>query len=164
MKPDFRLGVLAVLALGLAGGAQRPAAAERQPRMEAALSRLDDARDFLHDADPNKGGHRAKARELLEIAIDETWQGIRYDNEHWHPGELREDYLRKRTDRHFQRYHGAHEDQPLMEAGLKELKRAERELHDATPDKGGHRAKAIEIVRQAEDEVRQGIEYYRNHH
>ena len=43
----------------------------------------------------------------------------------------------------------ARADQPHMEAALATLRTAEQQLKDATPDKGGHRAKAISLVKQA---------------
>ena len=53
----------------------------------------------------------------------------------------------------------AHADQPHMEAALEALKTARRELNAATADKGGHRAKAIDLVKEAILEVEKGIEW-----
>jgi hypothetical protein len=53
--------------------------------------------------------------------------------------------------------------QPHMEAALDALKTAERELKDANPDKGGHRGKAIQIVKNAIAEVERGIQYAKTH-
>ncbi|MBI5612869.1 MAG: hypothetical protein HY942_07380 [Gammaproteobacteria bacterium] len=52
-------------------------------------------------------------------------------------------------------------DQPQMHAALSSLKEAERHLEKATTDKGGHRAKALELVRDAIREVNRGIAYDR---
>ena len=54
-------------------------------------------------------------------------------------------------------------DQPHMEAALAALKTAQRELESATTDKGGHRAKAVQLVRQAINHVEQGITFDRRH-
>jgi len=54
-------------------------------------------------------------------------------------------------------------DQPHMQAALDALKTADHELDIADADKGGHRAKAIPLVRSAIEEVRKGIEYFRTH-
>ena len=47
--------------------------------------------------------------------------------------------------------------QPHMQAALKALKNSRGELQTATPDKAGHRVKAIELVDQAIAEVQAGI-------
>lgn len=52
-------------------------------------------------------------------------------------------------------------DQPQMHAALQSLKDAERHLEKATTDKGGHRAKALELVRGAIAQVNRGIAYDR---
>jgi hypothetical protein len=55
----------------------------------------------------------------------------------------------------------AHAAQPHMNAALNHLRSAHRELDAATSDKGGHRARAIGLVRDAISEVEAGIEYGR---
>lgn len=54
-------------------------------------------------------------------------------------------------------------DQPHMQAALEHLRAAKVELEKATPDKGGHRAKAIALTNDAIVEVERGIAYDRNH-
>jgi hypothetical protein len=54
-------------------------------------------------------------------------------------------------------------DQPRMQAALDALKVAERELEAATADKGGYRARALRLVRQAQNEVERGIKFDRRH-
>lgn len=49
--------------------------------------------------------------------------------------------------------------QPHMQAALASLQEAKAQLDKATADKGGHRAKAIDFVRQAIDETKAGIEF-----
>jgi hypothetical protein len=53
--------------------------------------------------------------------------------------------------------------QPHMEAALAALQQAERELSEATPNKGGHREHALELVQKATNQVRKGIEYAATH-
>ena len=48
-------------------------------------------------------------------------------------------------------------DQPHMMAALNELNNAKANLLAATPDKGGHRAKALGFVKSALREVADGI-------
>jgi hypothetical protein len=49
--------------------------------------------------------------------------------------------------------------QPHMYAALDALRTARAELIAATPNKGGHRARAITLVNQAIDETNAGIRY-----
>ena len=49
--------------------------------------------------------------------------------------------------------------QPHMNSALHALQEANAELNVATPDKGGHRAKAIRLVDQAITEVNAGINF-----
>ena len=53
-----------------------------QPRMEAALDKLQSARANLEAASEDKGGHRVKALEHVNRAIDEVKRGIEYDRTH----------------------------------------------------------------------------------
>ncbi len=55
------------------------------------------------------------------------------------------------------------EPQPAMRAALAELKAAERNLEKATPDKGGHRKKALKLVRKAIHQVEAGLRYDNRH-
>jgi hypothetical protein len=57
----------------------------------------------------------------------------------------------------------ARADQPHMEAALDALKTAERELKAANADKGGHRGKAIQYVKEAIVQVERGIGFARKH-
>jgi hypothetical protein len=66
------IGVLVAsgLGVGYALGAQ--------PRMEAALALLQNARGELEAAVPNKGGHRERAIELVDRAIGQVREGIAF--------------------------------------------------------------------------------------
>jgi hypothetical protein len=55
---------------------------EAQPDMAAALQHLSEAKQNLESASHDKGGHRAKALQLVNQAIAETQAGIQYDNRH----------------------------------------------------------------------------------
>jgi hypothetical protein len=48
-------------------------------------------------------------------------------------------------------------DQPHMEAALASLRSALDQLKEASHDKGGHRVRAMDLVKQAIDEVESGI-------
>jgi hypothetical protein len=54
-------------------------------------------------------------------------------------------------------------DQPHMQAALDALRNAERELHEAEADKGGHRVRAERLVHDAISEVEKGIQFDRRH-
>jgi hypothetical protein len=56
---------------------------------------------------------------------------------------------------------GRHE--PHMSAALGHLEQAKAELEKATPNKGGHREKALQLVNQAMEQVRAGEAYYEQH-
>ena len=49
--------------------------------------------------------------------------------------------------------------QPHMHESLTLMKSAMAELKSATADKGGHRAKAMGLLKQAMDEVQAGIDF-----
>jgi len=50
-----------------------------------------------------------------------------------------------------------------MSAALGHLQQAKEELQRATPNKGGHREKAMELVNQAIQQVQEGERYYQEH-
>jgi hypothetical protein len=58
---------------------------------------------------------------------------------------------------------GAVPDQPNMQAARANLQTAKSELQAATPDKGGHRANAIGLVKNAISEVNAGIAFANRH-
>ncbi len=53
-----------------------------QPRMDAALALLINARAELEAAVPNKGGHRERAIELVDRAIGQVREGIAFAATH----------------------------------------------------------------------------------
>lgn len=77
-----RRQLVAGAAIAVAGATLLSAAAqaESQPRMRAALESLRNARSQLLAATADKGGHRARALNLVDQAINETQAGIAYDN------------------------------------------------------------------------------------
>ena len=64
--------LLSISALGL------NSAFARQPYMDNALRHLREAREELQRAEPNKGGHRERALELVDRAIAQVEEGIRF--------------------------------------------------------------------------------------
>jgi len=83
MKAIVKTGISAavlgtVLASGILIG---EAAAAYQSHMHAALDALRTARSELQASTPNKGGHRERAINLVDQAIDETRAGIDFARE-----------------------------------------------------------------------------------
>lgn len=62
-------------------------AAAAQPKMEAALATLEQAKATLMEASEDKGGHRAKAIQAVEVAMNQVRKGIEYDKAHTKPSE-----------------------------------------------------------------------------
>ena len=67
---------------GRGGWSGRWEAQRSQPNMEAAIEHLRAAQDSLEDAASDKGGHRLRALELIQQAIQEAQEGIEYANNH----------------------------------------------------------------------------------
>lgn len=124
-----------------------------QPFMESAKVNLNQAKNNLNKATADKGGHRNKARELTNQALSEVNQGIRYDRRNG-----QENFS---IDEVFTGVETSSADQPYMEKAKKDLEQALDNLKKATADKGGHRNKAIDLVKEAIDEVEKGIKYDR---
>lgn len=136
MKTRIALGLLMLLTFGVVAGA-----APDQPYMHAARTDLQTANNQLQQARANKGGHRVKAIALINQAIAQVNAGIAYDRQRNHaPVTV------------------GSPDQPHMTAALAALESAKNNLERATSDKGGHRKKAIDLVKDAIDEVKRGID------
>jgi hypothetical protein len=70
------IGMLVITSLGVGYAlAQQP-----QPHMDAALRMLEGARGELQQAATDKGGHRVRAIDLVDQAIDQVRQGIAFAN------------------------------------------------------------------------------------
>jgi hypothetical protein len=70
------LALAGLLVLVLGSGLVRPAAAGEQPHMRSALVNLKAAKGQLEKSSVDKGGHRVKAIELTQQAIDEVQKGV----------------------------------------------------------------------------------------
>ena len=116
-----------------------------QPNMQAARTSLQTARAELQKATPDKGGHRVNAIGLVNSAIAEVNAGIAFDRRHNHVSTLTAENL-------------FGPDQPHMQNALTALENAKDSLEKATTDKGGHRNKALDYVKDAIKEVKKGME------
>jgi hypothetical protein len=142
--------VALVAGLGLPLAAQ----ADEQPHMRMAHLDLKLAKLSLESAKSNKAGHRVKAITIIEEALKEVHEGIVFDNTHNGAAEDKkedqdaQDRLAKiPKDEH----------QHWMKAADQALNDARTELQAATEDKGGHRVKALELIKAAQDEIAQGM-------
>lgn len=142
-----------VLAISFAFTVNLLAMSVDQPFMESAKVNLNQAKNNLNKATQDKGGHRNKAKSLVNQALDEVNKGIKYDrrngNENFATEEIFSDFGTNSPD------------QPYMEKAKTDLEQALDNLKKATADKGGHRNKAIDLVKEAIDEVEKGIKYDR---
>ena len=78
MKRYLATSALTVaLTLGSLAG-YRALADERQPHMHAAIHHLEEAKKELQMAEHDKGGHREKALELTNSAIEEARAGVQF--------------------------------------------------------------------------------------
>jgi hypothetical protein len=76
-RRDLLVPVAAVAAAGaLAAAASGEAQASNQPHMDAALTLLQQAKAELQQATHNKGGHRARAIQLIDQATSQVRAGI----------------------------------------------------------------------------------------
>jgi hypothetical protein len=78
------IGVLSTLLLlaGMGLFAQNREMARREPHMSAAIGHLQQAKEELQRAAPNKGGHRERAMELVNQAIQQVQEGEQYYEQH----------------------------------------------------------------------------------
>ena len=81
-----RRGLVATAAAGVAAigllGASAESANAYHGNMERALGSLHQALGSLRESTANKGGHRARAMELVREAIAETQAGVEFADEH----------------------------------------------------------------------------------
>lgn len=124
-----------------------------QPFMKEAKTNLNQAKGNLNKATVDKGGHRNKARGLVNQAMEQVNKGIAFDRRNG-----REDFD---TDEIFSASEPSAADQPYMEKAKVNLQQALANLNKATNDKGGYRNKAISLVKEAIGEVEKGIKYDR---
>jgi hypothetical protein len=157
MKIRHLFAVLAAVVLFASFAA--PISAVDQPQMQTAKANLEKAQNALNNATADKGGHRERAMTLVGQAIGAVNNGIEYDRTHFTP--------RHRHDSAFAEESflpaATPVDQPHMMNARAFLQNALGNLNRASADKGGYREQAINLTRQAIDEVNAGIEYDRRH-
>ncbi len=157
------------LVLPLAGCASSPppqpqpqplAADNGQPKMQAALGALQQAKVRLEAATPNKGGHREQALGLIQQAIEAVGAGMQYAAAH--PTEVGVAETPAAAEPVAGTVPGA-ERQPYMAQSMIELREAHRQLREAKQDKGGYRNQALALIQQAMVQLREGIHVANTH-
>ncbi|HEV3030332.1 MAG TPA: hypothetical protein VG319_01755 [Polyangia bacterium] len=131
-----------------------------QPKMQAALQALEQARAETTAASPNKGGHREAALGFIQQAMDAVNAGIQYAATH--PTEIGEAQGPAAPEPVDQAVPGA-ERQPHMWQAVVSLREARRQLREAKHDKGGHRVQAMVLIEQAIAQLREGITFANRH-
>ncbi len=82
MKKRMKMLVLCAVVVAMYSLPSPAFAEEKQPHMQAALHHLEEAKRELQEAEHDKGGHRAKALQLTDEAINQVKAGIQYDVSH----------------------------------------------------------------------------------
>jgi hypothetical protein len=135
------LGAVALLGLG----APR-AAAEEHPRMHTALYEMRHARTELKEAAHDFGGHRVKALEALEVAINQVDKALRAVGDNAKGSDPGKDVYKEYANH------------PHIRRALAEAREARKELREAAHEYKGHREKAVlaldEVVVQLERALR----------
>ena len=72
------LVVLAGLSLYSLGNPQTAGMARHEPHMSAAMGHLEQAKAELEKAAANKGGHRERAMQLVDQAMQQVQEGEQY--------------------------------------------------------------------------------------
>ena len=140
--------------------AATPAADNGQPKMQAAMQALQQARGEAEAAAPNKGGHREAAIGLIQQAMNAVNNGMQYAAAH--PTEIGEAEGAAAPEPVDEAVPGA-EGQPHMWRAVVELREARRQLREAKHDKGGYRVQAMALVQQAIGQLREGIRFANTH-
>jgi hypothetical protein len=76
------LALLVGLSVYSLGNPPQGEMARQEPHMNAALGHLQEARAELEKATPNKGGHRERAMQLVDQAIQQVKAGEAYYEQH----------------------------------------------------------------------------------
>jgi len=113
--------------------------------MKSTRTQLMKARAHLFAGEADKGGHRAKAIAYTSEAIAEVEAAMKSSHHHhaWTPAAALSTSTSPEAT-----FQGGH-----MKKALIHLKQSKENLGAAAPDQGGHRAKAMELIDKAIEEV-----------
>jgi len=153
--------VLVLALFGCAHSSPAPTAADNgQPKMQATLQALQQAKSEADAATANKGGHREQALALIQQAIDAVNAGMQYAAAHpteegVAEGPAAEEPVNEAVP--------GGERQPHMAQAIVHLREARRQLREAKHDKGGYRAQGLQLIQQAVVQLREGINFANTH-
>lgn len=120
------------------------------------FGRFEISAELFEKATADKGGHRQNALDLVSRAISSVNNGIAYDQQN--PNNRR----RRNNDVDLSENNFVPvADQYNMQQAKNQLQSALNNLQKASPDKGGYRTQAIDLVRDAISETQKGIDYDR---
>lgn len=141
----YTIGALAVVL----GFVSETRAAEKYPRMVAALGELKEAVKEMKDARDDFGGHKAKALEATDHAIVQMEKALKAAGVEMvfvpPASEVYKDY----------------KNYPHIHHALANLRAARMEMKNAATDFGGHKEKAIEAVDRAIGQLEKALEFVR---
>ncbi len=134
-------------AVALLGLVVPRAAAEEHPRLHTALYELRQARTELKEAKHDFGGHRAKALEALDTAINQIDKALKAvdDNVKGTP-----------PDKEVYKEYANH---PHIRRALAVAKDAKTELKEAAHDYKGRRKEAIEALNAVINQLEKALQY-----
>ena len=113
------------------------------PYLKSTRTQLQKARARLYAGENDRAGHRARAMAYTTSAIDEVTAAMKSNHHAAMPGN--EDSS------------SAVVASSQVARALEFLKQAQTNLAAATPDQGGHHAKATDLIKKAIEEVEQAI-------
>jgi L-lactate utilization protein LutB len=119
------------------------------PHMVAALGEMKEARKELKEAGTDFGGHKAKALEALDYAIEQVDKALRAVG-------VDPVYVRPAKDAY-----KSYKNYPHVHHALNELRVARTSMKEAATDFRGHKAKAIEAVDTAINQLEKALSFAR---
>jgi hypothetical protein len=131
-------------------------AGDGEPKMQAALWSLEQAKTEAEAPGSDDGGHLERALGRIQQAIDAVNAGLQYAATH--PTEIGGAGGAAAPASVDEQVPGA-ERQPHMSRALVALHEARRQLREAKDDKGGYRVHALILTQDAIGELREGITF-----
>jgi hypothetical protein len=148
----FRFRIFALLLAIGAFGALLPVSTRAEekphPRIHQALYELREAKTELKEASPTFGGHRVKALEAVNAAIDQLEKALKFSGDpRPYKGDPKAEVYKK------------YKSYPHIRHAAYQLKETVTELKEASHNYGGHRVKALEAIDVAITELQACIRF-----
>jgi hypothetical protein len=160
-RKNFRVAGLLALLFIAACASQHPMAADNgQPRMQAALRALAQAKTEAESITVDTGGHREQAIELIQRAFDAVVAGMRHATENaTFVSEAQGPSPPEEVD---QEVPGT-ERQPQLAKAIVALRDAREQLREASRGKGGYRRQAVGYIKLAMAQLGESIQFANSH-